>query len=80
MPPKVTVSVPSSLQTTASERTILKRAFKAKIRSVVKPHGSVGNPVTNTGGIVTEIIVVNGVASKRGSKRKAGKKKAGKKK
>lgn len=75
MPPKVTVSVPRSLQTTASERAKLKRAFKAKIRSVVRPHGSEGSPVTNVGGVVTEIIIVSAAARKSGSKRKAGKKK-----
>jgi hypothetical protein len=77
MPPKVTVSVPRSLLTTERERAILKSAFKAKIKSVVKPHGSPQNPVTNTGGVVTEVVVVG--AAKTG-KKKTAKKKAGKKK
>jgi len=79
--PKVTVSVPKSLKTTASERSQLKSAFRTKILQVVKPHSaSPGNDITNVGRVVTQVVVVDGAAArKRGSKRKAGKK-AGKKK
>ncbi|PYS22939.1 MAG: hypothetical protein DMF72_11545 [Acidobacteria bacterium] len=75
MPPKVVVSIPKSLQTTASERARLKSAFKTKIKSVVKPHSDEENTVTNVGRVVTEVIVVDAAASKRKSKRKAGMKK-----
>jgi hypothetical protein len=77
MPAKVVVSVPASLRTTPRQRAILKSAFKSDVRKTVK--SSAGNPVTNVGGgVVTQVIVVNGQASKRGSKRKSAKK-AGKK-
>ncbi len=81
MPPKVVVSIPESLQTTAGEREQLKRAFKTKIKSVVKPHDGGSAPVTNVGRVVTEVVVVSGAAARkrRGAKRKAAKK-AGKKK
>ena len=80
MPPKVTVSVPRSLRTTASERAKLKSAFKSKITSIVKPHGagrSADNDITNVGGggVVAQVIVVNDTAAKRAAKGKAGKKK-----
>jgi len=74
MPPKVTVSVPRSLRTTAGERAKLKSAFKSKIKSIVRPHGPndpIASDITNVGGVVTEVIVVNDAAGKR---RKTGKK------
>ena len=73
MPPRVVVSIPKSLQTTADERLKLKSAFKSRIKSIVK--GGEDNPVTNVGKVVTEVIVVNGQARKRAAKSKAGKKK-----
>jgi hypothetical protein len=72
MPPKVVVSIPKSLQTTAKERKILKSAFKTKIRSVVKPRGDTQD-ITNVGGVVTDIVVASGRVGKTGSKRRRGK-------
>jgi len=74
MPPKVVVSIPKSLQTTADERRKLKSAFKTKIQSIVQPSGGAG-PITNVGRVVTEIIVTNGGVRKTASKRRATKKK-----
>lgn len=71
MPPKVTASVPTSLRTTAAERKKLKSAFKSKIKDIVKPRGasrSIDNDITNVGGVVTEVIVVNDTSGKRRKK------------
>jgi len=76
--PKVQVRIPSVMRTTESERADLKRAFNTKMVRVLRDHGSVGTDITNVDPTIIDIIVVNGVSSRKvGAKarKKAGKKK-----
>jgi hypothetical protein len=70
--PKIRVSIPKSLNITASERAALKSAFQAEVIRVLKrPESAVRSDIIN-------IIPTTG-ASKKSKKAKKGKK-AGKKK
>ena len=76
--PKVQVRIPSVMSTTERERAGLKRAFNTKMVRELRDHGSVGTDITNVDPTVIEIIVVNGVRSRKGGA-KAGKKASKKK-
>lgn len=68
--PKIKVTIPASLQLTASQKAGLKKAFQASVVRVLKRPGSVRNDIIN-------ILPAGGASKKPGKKasKKAGKKK-----
>ncbi len=87
--PKVTISLPSELNTTARERETLERAFQTKLQGILRSRPGVS--VSNIWGIrrvTTETVVARGgrppkkapkKAAKKAPKKAAGKKAAKKK-
>lgn len=75
MPKRVVINMPTALQTTASERASLKKAFKSKLIGVLKHHSrSPGHDITNIGDVRVDIIGIGSVPGR--AKRKVAKKAA----
>lgn len=78
--PKVTISLPSELKTTARERETLQKAFQTKLRGVLRGRRGVSvSNIWDVQRITTETVVRAGRPAKKRPK-KAGGKKAAKKK
>ena len=79
--PKVTIRMPTVLDTTASERKILKDAFQTKIEGVLERHQRfTDDEQWNVGSVKTEIVLVRGRPSLRRGGKKRPTKKSSKKK